>query len=58
VAGKAGGEDGSGIQAREAGMATDGIMPIEMSVRSEEWSRTLWSMSLVVAEVMQLQRKA
>jgi hypothetical protein len=45
-------------EAREAGMATACIMPMEMPVRSDAWLRTLWSMSSVFEEVMELQRKA
>jgi hypothetical protein len=52
-----GAKDGR-TEAREVGMATAGIMPMEMPVQSDAWSRRLWSMSSVVEEVMPLQRKA
>jgi hypothetical protein len=44
------------IEAREAGMATTGIMPMAITARRAAWSNTLRSMPVAVAAVMQLQR--
>jgi hypothetical protein len=43
---------------REEGMAMAGIIPLEIPVQREVWSRTVASMSVIFSAVIPLLRKA